>query len=40
MISSGRRIARIRGGSLDGVEEILEHQGADQRLVVSMELLD
>lgn len=37
-INAGRRI-RIRGGSLDGVEGILEHQDADQSLVVSVELL-
>ena len=37
-ISAGRRV-RIRGGSLDGVEGILERHGADQSLVVSVELL-
>ena len=37
-IGAGRRV-RIRGGSLDGVEGILERQGADRRLVVSVELL-
>lgn len=37
-INAGRRV-RIRGGSLDGVEGILERQGADQSLVVSVELL-
>jgi transcriptional antiterminator NusG len=37
-IRAGRRV-RIRGGSLDGVEGILVRQGADQSLVVSMELL-
>src|ERR1700674_1419690 len=37
-ISAGRRV-RIRGGSLDGVEGILVRQGADQSLVVSVELL-
>lgn len=37
-ISAGRRV-RIRGGSLDGVEGILERQGANQSLVVSVELL-
>jgi transcription antitermination factor NusG len=37
-IKSGRRV-RIRGGSLDGVEGILERQGADQSLIVSIELL-
>jgi transcription antitermination factor NusG len=37
-ISVGKRV-RIRGGSLDGVEGILERQGAHQSLVVSVELL-
>jgi transcription antitermination factor NusG len=37
-INAGRRV-RIRGGSLDGVEGILERKGADQSLVVSVELL-
>ena len=37
-LSAGRRV-RIRGGSLDGVEGILVRQGADQSLVVSVELL-
>jgi transcription antitermination factor NusG len=37
-IRAGRRV-RIRGGSLDGVEGILVRQGADQSLVVSVELL-
>src|ERR1700680_1920215 len=37
-IREGRRV-RLRGGSLDGVEGILVRQGADQSLVVSMELL-
>jgi transcription antitermination factor NusG len=37
-IKAGRRV-RIRGGSLDGVEGILVHQGTDQSLVVSVELL-
>ena len=37
-IRAGRRV-RIRGGSLDGVEGILVHQGTDQSLVVSVELL-
>ena len=37
-INAGRRV-RIRGGSLDGVEGILEHRGADQNLIVSVELL-
>jgi hypothetical protein len=36
--SVGRRL-RIRAGSLDSVEGILELQGADQSLVVSVELL-
>jgi transcription antitermination factor NusG len=37
-ISAGKRV-RIRGGSLDGVEGILMLQGRDQRLVISVELL-
>jgi len=37
-ISAGQRV-RIRSGSLDGVEGILVRQGADQSLVVSVELL-
>jgi transcription antitermination factor NusG len=37
-VETGRRV-RIRGGCLDGVEGILERQGADQSLVVSVELL-
>ena len=37
-ISVGKRV-RIRGGSLDGVEGILVRQGADQSVVVSVELL-
>jgi transcription antitermination factor NusG len=37
-LSAGKRV-RIRGGSLDGVEGIFERQGADQSLVVSVELL-
>lgn len=37
-LSAGRRV-RIHGGSLDGVEGILVRQGADQSLVVSVELL-
>jgi transcription antitermination factor NusG len=37
-IASGTRV-RIRGGALDGVRGILLHQGADQSLVVSVELL-
>jgi transcription antitermination factor NusG len=37
-INIGRRV-RICGGSLDGVEGILVRQGADQSLVVSVELL-
>ena len=36
--SVGTRV-RIRGGSLDGVGGILERQGADQSLVVAVELL-
>jgi transcription antitermination factor NusG len=37
-IETGKRV-RIRGGSLDGVEGILERHGADQSLIVSVELL-
>ncbi len=37
-INAGRRV-RILGGSLDGVEGILERKGANQSLVVSVELL-
>jgi len=37
-ITAGRRV-RICGGSLDGVEGIFERKGCDQRLVVSVELL-
>jgi len=37
-ISAGQRV-RIRGGSLDGVEGILIHQGGEQSVVVSVELL-
>jgi transcription antitermination factor NusG len=37
-IRAGKRV-RICGGSLDGVEGILVRQGADQSLVVSVELL-
>jgi len=37
-MSAGKRV-RIRGGSLDGVEGILVLQGRDQRLVISVELL-
>jgi transcription antitermination factor NusG len=37
-IRAGRRV-RIRGGSLDGVEGILVRQGADQSLVVTVEVL-
>jgi transcription antitermination factor NusG len=37
-MSAGKRV-RIRGGSLDGVEGILMLQGRDQRLVISVELL-
>jgi transcription antitermination factor NusG len=37
-LSAGKRV-RIRGGSLDGVEGILVRQGADQSVVVSVELL-
>jgi transcriptional antiterminator NusG len=37
-VNAGRRV-RIRGGSLDGVEGILERKGSDQSLVVSVDLL-
>jgi transcription antitermination factor NusG len=37
-ISAGKRV-RIRGGSLNGVEGIHMPQGRDQRLVISVELL-
>ncbi len=37
-VDAGRRV-RIRGGSLDGVEGILMRQGADQSLIVSVDLL-
>jgi transcription antitermination factor NusG len=37
-VNVGRRV-RIRGGSLDGVEGILDRQGSNQSLVVSVELL-
>ncbi len=37
-IDAGKRV-RIRGGSLEGVEGILEQRGQDQSLVVSVELL-
>lgn len=37
-VKSGRRV-RLRGGSLDGVTGILERQGADRSLIVSIELL-
>jgi transcription antitermination factor NusG len=37
-LSAGRRV-RIRGGSLDGVEGVLVRHGADQSLVLSVELL-
>ena len=37
-ISIGRRV-RIRGGSLDGVEGVLERHGGHQSLVLSVELL-
>lgn len=37
-IRVGQRV-RIRGGCLHGMEGILEGQGADQSVVISMELL-
>jgi transcription antitermination factor NusG len=37
-ISVGKRV-RIRGGSLNGVEGIFMRQGADQSLVISVDLL-
>jgi transcription antitermination factor NusG len=37
-ISTGQRV-RLRGGSLDGIEGILMCQGAEQSIVVSVELL-
>jgi transcription antitermination factor NusG len=37
-ISTGQRV-RLRGGSLDGIEGILMCQGAEQSVVVSVELL-
>jgi transcription antitermination factor NusG len=37
-INVGRRV-RIRGGSLDGVEGVLDRHGKDQNLVISVELL-
>lgn len=37
-VTAGKRV-RICGGSLDGVEGILVRQGADQSLIVSVELL-
>ena len=37
-LNAGQRV-RIRGGSLQGVEGILGRQGADQSLVLSVELL-
>jgi transcription antitermination factor NusG len=37
-ISIGKRV-RILGGCLDGIEGILERHGADQSLIVSVELL-
>ena len=37
-IRIGQRV-RIRGGALDGMQGILVHQGADQSLVISVELL-
>jgi transcription antitermination factor NusG len=37
-IRTGQRV-RVRGGSLDGIKGILVRQGADQSLIVSVELL-
>jgi transcription antitermination factor NusG len=37
-IKTGKRV-RILGGCLDGIEGILERQGPDQTLIVSVELL-
>ena len=37
-LTAGRRV-RIRGGSLDGVEGTLVRQGADQSVVLSVELI-
>ena len=37
-LSAGKRV-RIRGGCLDGMEGIFQGQGPDQRLVISVELL-
>jgi transcription antitermination factor NusG len=37
-VNAGKRV-RVRGGSLDGVEGILLRQGADQSLILSVELL-
>lgn len=37
-IRTGQRV-RIRGGALDGVEGILMRQGAEQSIVLSVELL-
>ena len=37
-VNTGKRV-RVRGGSLDGVEGIIEREGADMSLVLSVELL-
>jgi transcription antitermination factor NusG len=37
-VNAGKRV-RVRGGSLDGIEGILVRQGADQSLILSVELL-
>jgi len=37
-VNTGKRV-RIRGGSLDGVEGIIQYEGTDRSLVLSIELL-
>jgi transcription antitermination factor NusG len=37
-VNTGKRV-RIRGGALDGVEGIIQYEGADRSLVLSIELL-
>jgi transcription antitermination factor NusG len=37
-LATGKRV-RIRGGCLDGIEGIFEGHGADQKLIISVELL-